>query len=823
MKLSAPSAATGRDEIMTELATTPAHADAALAVYLEPLARDARVLLFDAEGGAVGTRLGRVAAELEQLKPKALAGHSGRGPRLPFPDRCFDLVVVVDSTNLPEGSAARGVLNELARVLTRQGLVALAAPESPRRARRGERANDAGLASLFSATWKHVRTLAQNRLAGFALVDVGRDSPADLSVDSRLVRGTTPEALRRVHVASDAALPDEGRLWVEVPPAADSASASPAVDPRVYESLRRAEDDAREALRRESELLRELEHLRRSEEQAVHLEKRARSFEEKLLAAEADYDDAVAKVRYFEGQVTERERAYHKERDVREQLERELSRAESALSKAEAVAQKAESKLARHAAEGAKAEAEAKALRTELDEVEGRLREAGQALLAAQADTKRAETVARDLVEELRRFEHGALERAEHDALVEGLTAERDRAVARTLEAEVARESAQLRADELRAELHQLEGRARAHAHDVGALESAKSDLAVAEQARGELEALLVEARAELVLVGQRADGLRAELDQASAQAIVLAQQATRAEPAKLSGPLPVHTPAAILALDGEIKGLRLRLDETERARKAEVRRATEASRRAERTESDLVDSRNAAHVREASLERRVEELSQALRAAAENTVVAPKFVPGDAEELRVALARADQRIDDLSRELDEADRIAAVHAEDADRLDMLEAELESARRHMDELDDDVRSRDEEMRRLRLETADQLSAAETRIEEARRREVDARTERDAAHATLAETKGVLTQLAHRFGLQEAEPAALIDALTQQTVQPSVVDALRAALSEAQTARSHAEERSAELERELALKQGLQSNQDGTPGEPVPFG
>jgi hypothetical protein len=42
MKLSAPSAATGRDEIMTELATTPAHADAALAVYLEPLARDAR-------------------------------------------------------------------------------------------------------------------------------------------------------------------------------------------------------------------------------------------------------------------------------------------------------------------------------------------------------------------------------------------------------------------------------------------------------------------------------------------------------------------------------------------------------------------------------------------------------------------------------------------------------------------------------------------------------------------------------------------------------------------------------------------------------------
>ncbi|MFM2417429.1 MAG: hypothetical protein RL385_2152, partial [Pseudomonadota bacterium] len=270
-----------------------------------------------------------------------------------------------------------------------------------------------------------------------------------------------------------------------------------------------------------------------------------------------------------------------------------------------------------------------------------------------------------------------------------------------------------------------------------------------------------------------------------------------------------------------EIKGLRLRLDETERARKAEVRRATEASRRAERTESELVDSRNAAHIREASLERRVEELSQALRAAAENTVVAPKFVLGDTEELRVALARADQRIDDLSRELDEADRIAAVHAEDADRLDTLEAELESARRHMDELDDDVRARDEEMRRLRLETADQVSAAETRIEEARRREVEARSERDAAHAALGETKGMLTQLAQRFGLEEAEPAALIDALTQQTVQPSVVDALRAALSEAQTERIRAEERAAQLERELSDRRRDAHVEPGAP-EPQSF-
>jgi SAM-dependent methyltransferase len=821
MKLSAPSAATGRDEIMTELATTPAHADAALAVYLEPLARDARVLLFDAEDGAVGTRLGRVSAELEQLKPKALMGQAGRAPRLPFPDRCFDLVVVVDGGGLPEGAAARGVLTELARVLARQGLVAVAVPDSPRRTRRGERPGDGGLLAALLSTWKNVRTLTQTPLAGFALVDLGRDRPAELSVDSRLVRGTTVESLRRVHVAGDAALPDEGRLWVEVPASRVAPEAPPAVDPRIYESLRRAEDDAREALRRESELLRELEHLRRSEEQAVHLEKRARSFEEKLLAAEADYDDAVAKVRYFEGQVTERERAYHKEREVRERLERELSRAESAVAKAEAIAQKAESKLARHAADGAKAEADANALRTELDDVEGRLREAGQAVLAAQADTKRAETVARDLVEELRRFEHGALERAEHDALVESLTAERDRAVARTLEAEVARESAQLRADELRAELLQLDARARAYASDSGALESAKSALVEAERERGTLEALLAEARAELILVGQRADGLRAELDQASALAVSLAQEASRAQPAPASEPLPTYTPAAILSLDGEIKGLRLRLDETERARKAEVRRATEASRRAERTESELVDSRNAAHIREASLERRVEELSQALRAAAENTVVAPKFVLGDTEELRVALARADQRIDDLSRELDEADRIAAVHAEDADRLDTLEAELESARRHMDELDDDVRARDEEMRRLRLETADQVSAAETRIEEARRREVEARSERDAAHAALGETKGMLTQLAQRFGLEEAEPAALIDALTQQTVQPSVVDALRAALSEAQTERIRAEERAAQLERELSDRRRDAHVEPGAP-EPQSF-
>jgi hypothetical protein len=807
---------------MTEPASTPLHADAALAVYLEPHARDARVLVFEAEGGALGERLERVTRDVARIP---------RDGRVPATERAFDLIVAPDGEPL----AQAGRIDALCRALARGGLLVIALREpgndAPRRSRRGERERDTRPEDLVAQRLKNVRVLTQSPIAGFALVDPR--SQAELSIDSRLVRGKAPEVVRRVIVASDAALPEEGKLWVEVPPAPVAES----VDARVYESLRRAEDDAREALRREGELLRELEVLRRAEEQAVVLEKRARTYEQKLLSAEADYDDAVAKVRYFEAQVSERERALGEERAQREKRERELKKLESAFAKSD-------DKLARADAEAKAARAEAESARSELAELEERLRETSAGLRTAQADQKRAETVARDAVEELRRLEHGALERTEHDARVQELSAERDRAVQRALDAEVARESAQLRADELRAELLEQSAGSRGAVVDEQALIAVEVALQDSESARAELarelddaRAALADSQSALAAAGERL----LELDRALAdrergltelQGSALRSEALAVQIDTLQAELlqlkraqrePVAAPsqAALSELSGERTGLLLRVREAESAlRSAFVRGQALEARVIElscppvasipgsgalsslRERAELADAeRERAERHSAELAQRVAELDAELTAARGEAKAAVSA--SELDELRDALARAEQRIDDLSRELDEADRIAAVHAEDDGRIETLEGELEAARRHMDELDDDVRGRDEEMRTLREESEARVAHSEAKAEESQRREAEARAERDAAHTALSEARSILSQLASRVGADASDPNALMEALDRNSVPPALVDALRTALDEAQRDRREAIERAGELERRVS--------------------
>lgn len=725
---------------MTLPVSSRAHADLALAVYLEPHVEGRRVLLLGEAEGVLADRFDELAAHLEIIDPAAREPSRGEVPELPFDDESFDLVLVCDVATLPEPS--EGAVRELHRVLARGGLLALLGSAALPKRRRGALAPQS-LETLLSGEFRNVRVLAQTALAGYAVGELEPKRGEEVTVDSSLVRALRREPERLLGLGSAAVIPSEGRLWIEVPGTSGESSASVEAPQALVEELRRAEDEAREALHRESDVLRKLEVERRARLAAEQLVERARSFEAKLLAAEADYDDAVARVRYFESAIAEHEATARHDRELRATSERELGHAKSELASALSRHQRGE-------AERATARADAEHAAVELEQLEQRLVELGQQVLSLEQDKKQHAETARDLLEELRRLEHDKSASVEHDARVAELEAERDRAVQRSLEAEVAREAAQMRSDELRSELSQLEqssGARRApQRHDTR--DDTRDDA---------LEAL----RAEVV-----------------ARETALARAESEAARQR-----------------GEIEGLRLRLDEAERALASSQRPlAIVEPQSAPQPQAELSDLRLRLAHTEALLHAMREVTPVRLRDASERDSALPAPNDERVRQLEEQLSVAEQRTAELTRELEEADRFAELHAEDAERLTSVEGELEAARGKLDDLEDEARALDEELRSARIVQAaqqDDLARArvsadaaqaelERRIELAERHEV----ERDDARAALAEARSILSQLASHVGADHNDPQSIVQAVVARQRGPEdhaserVIDELR---------------------------------------------
>ncbi|HEX5658685.1 MAG TPA: methyltransferase domain-containing protein [Polyangiales bacterium] len=684
---------------MTSSVSSNAHADLALAVYLEPNIEGRRVLLLGDAQGILADRLDRLASQLEIIDPSTREPSHGEIPELPFDDFTFDVVLVCDVSVLPQ--PVGGAIRELRRVLARDGILVAASFEArgvareqsaaPGRRRRRGPSPQSSLENLLGAEFPHVRVLAQAPIAGYALGE--RDTQDEFAIDSSLVSGQRREPDRLVGVASDVQLPLEARLWVEVPvePSAPSAPSG-----QLIEELRRAEDEAREALHRESDLLRELETERRARQEAESVGERARSYERKLLAAEADYDDAVARVRYFEGAIGEHEASTRHERERRENAERELNALKKELSHARSSTQRDES-------ERADARAELETATQEIDQLEQRLVGLGKQLIELEQDKREHEQTARDLLEELRRLESESTAAVEHDARVTELEAERDRAVERALDAEVAREAAQMRSDELRAELETQHARRTIESQD----EAGRT--------------------------------LRHELGGVSAEL--------------------KRTNAELARLRGENSGLSLRLNEAENA------------------------------------------LSASRTSGAPDQGRGSYQQPSD--ELARQLSAADQRLSELTRELEEADRFAELHAEDAERLSDIEAELESARDKVDDLRQELRASDDELHTVRAQLrtqADELERAQNVLGESSRRDA----ERDDALAALADARAILAQLAGGVGADENDHTSIVQAVlaksSDMSEREAAIDALRGDLS-------RRDARIAQLERWLNDAQG----------------
>ncbi|MDB4974038.1 MAG: large Ala/Glu-rich protein [Myxococcaceae bacterium] len=710
---------------MTSSVSSRAHADLALAVYLEPHVEGRRVLLLGEAQGVLADRFDELAAHLEIIDPAAREPSHGEVPELPFDDASFDLVLVCDVATLPDPVA--GAVRELHRVLARGGLLALgSAPVLPKRRTRRDVPAHVALEGLLAAEFRNVRVLAQTALSGFALGDVEPLRGEEVTVDSSLMRDLRRAPERLLGLGSAVAVPVEGRLWIEVP-AGEGAESEPVSAPpaALIEELRRAEDEAREALHRESDLLRKLEAERRARSEAEQLVERARTFERKLLAAEADYDDAVARVRYFESAFAEHEAAARHDKERLHAGERELSQAKSEL-----LAALERQKRGEGERERARAEAEHAA--AELEQLEQRLVELGKQVLSLEQDKKQHEQTARDLLEELRRLEQDKTASVEHDARVAELEAERDRAVQRSLEAEVAREAAQMRADELRSELNEAEGRA-----PVVARRNDERDETI--------------------------DLLRSDIDAREAELLRESLESTRQR--------------------GELSGLRLRLEEAETALATSRARVPAASQDTA-THAELSAVRLRLAHTEANLHAMREAGASGPRSMAEPSAAERERV----QALELQLAQADQRLTELTRELEEADRFAELHAEDADRLGTVEAELEEARGRLDDLEDEVRQLEEELRSARIvlsaqqddlvrarQSLDSATAETThRIEQAERHEA----ERDDARAALAEARAILSQLASHVGADENDPPSIVQAVVAQQRGAQDVDSER---------------------------------------------
>ncbi|HEY6882142.1 MAG TPA: methyltransferase domain-containing protein, partial [Polyangiales bacterium] len=133
---------------MTSSVASNAHADLALAVYLEPHLEGRRVLLLGDAQGVLADRFDRLANQLEIIDPAAREPSQGEIPELPFDDGSFDLVLVCEVSALPQ--PVGGAVRELRRVLSRSGLLAVVSAVPTRRRRRGPTAQ-AALESLLSA------------------------------------------------------------------------------------------------------------------------------------------------------------------------------------------------------------------------------------------------------------------------------------------------------------------------------------------------------------------------------------------------------------------------------------------------------------------------------------------------------------------------------------------------------------------------------------------------------------------------------------------------------------------------------------------------
>jgi hypothetical protein len=383
----------------SEANTAEASVVAALSVYLEPIAQDARVLV-------VGDIDAELSSRLEEMGARSVHRHE---PGLDVRDGAFDVAVVPDINALDD---IAGTLSRLRRVVDARGaVVAMGRARTEVREAKDDAFPDLAPAALgyaelydqFALRFDHVSMTGVVPFRGVVFAELGHEeSDVGVSVDTRLVDAPPPDVF--VVVASREPVPLEPYAIVQV-----GSEAAPRRDleaeaafaamhlkaellaaqldeqrARVAAAEARSTDDApriaRTAAERDAAVTRasELEAIVLASQQALAV------LEEKLIAAEEgilERDDRIA--------------VLHAELDARNATPRPDP---AELAHLVARTERAEAALALHVADLAQV-VEAHAVETA--GLEQQLRERAQVIAALEKEIIRREHLVRELVTSL--------------------------------------------------------------------------------------------------------------------------------------------------------------------------------------------------------------------------------------------------------------------------------------------------------------------------------------------------------------------------------------------------------------------------------------
>ncbi len=743
---------------MSNHASEGDYAELALAVYVEDLVTQKKVLYVGDPTSAAVERLARAARSVEVVSIRSRVRGTRRGGRVasrrwPGVEDAgrWDVVVVPD---LPAaGLSDDDKVAEAARWLAPGGVLVAGTPDPEGPAANASAIGYEDFFDLLEGAFENVRMLGQAPFSGFSVVDFAPESPElEVTFDGSLLEGKGERAVRYYALAGDRDVALDAYAVVQVPSGALERGAevrpAPAGEGRISElstRLREQQDALDAANVHAEELERELESMRAELDASRGEVERARARSEQ---ARADRDALDAEIRTLRGQI-------------------------EALSREE-----------RHDEEYARLEAA--------------LRECGRELGEARGEVERRGTLVRDLVEELREARGeapGSAERSPPVAFAPTIPpserppasrAQLDEAVGRAVMAEAEKAELTFRLDEVRGELAMAERRCAQELDEQRRLEAALRGTVRGLNARlAEVIELhqLTQARLALAeddraaaenrnrrLVRELAE-VREQLELEIARAEV--RSAAEEEPAAAVGDEELARlrafEQAASAREGELTGALMRARE-EAAELASRQR--EGRGQAEQTGDALAQLEHRIEGMRAGYEARIAELVRELDAVA-----------GDAERALIQAGELRGRVD--AKERTEAalrGELSGVRFRLADR----EAAADALRARVEDLS--AASGDAQVLRARI---DELSAERAIAESLRARIDELTAEREASIAALPARVDELT------AEREASMAALqarVDELMGE--RDAVTESLKA----------RADERSSEREASIAALQ-----------------
>lgn len=227
-------------------------AELAIAVYIEELATDKRVLCVGDPQSRSPERLAKVARSVDLLSPQARARGTRRGGRVqarrwpePGDESRWDLIVVADLGSAGLDRPAR--VEEVRGWLADGGVLVAAIPEPSSRKSESEGLTYEAFFDLLQGIFDSVRMVGQAPFRGFSLVDFQAGGEPDVTFDGSLLEGTGQSAQCYLALCAGSDVVLDAYAVVQTPMAAPApppaqAPSGPDLGPRVSELTERLRD-----------------------------------------------------------------------------------------------------------------------------------------------------------------------------------------------------------------------------------------------------------------------------------------------------------------------------------------------------------------------------------------------------------------------------------------------------------------------------------------------------------------------------------------------------------------------------------------------------